>query len=231
MSHVQADESISRVAFWPFWFAGRIVGTLLFLAVFALVMFVSAAHWHWPASLDGQSVSVTPAFLQVVLERSITQAPSSQLAEQFSQASYTGFIKWTGVHRMALSDSTDTTALVPRLIHRAPEEVAAAMIAAQVFGARLANAVLSFPLVLFVLLLASVDGIAERAIRRACAGHESATVFRLTRRFAYKLLPPAVGLLYLCLPYDLTLGTVMLPALAITAVLVRTKWKYYKKHI
>ena len=229
MAEVKAEESISRVAFWPLWIAGRLLGTMLFLSFFAVVIFIAACHTHYEASLDGVRQPVTPQYLQALQQRSMSHAVNTRLATQLADATYTLYIKWTGVHGVVLHSNADTA--WARIIRHYPDDVAAAMLATQVFGTRTANVVLALPLIMFVVVLASVDGMTERMIRRACAGHESATVFRLTRRFAYKLLPPAIGLIYLCLPLDLSLGDVLLPGLAITAVLVRTKWKFYKKHV
>lgn len=226
---VQAEESISRVAFWPLWLAGRLFGTILFLSLFAVGIFVVACHFQWPAILDGEQTTVTPNYLQEVQRRASAHAVDSKLSYTLSAATYALYVKGTGIHGALLHHDVNGT--VARIIQSYPDELAAGMIAAQVFGIRLGNVLLLMPFIILVIVLASIDGLTERMIRRACAGHESATVFRLTRRFAYKLLPPAVGLIYLCLPYDLRAGDVLIPALVVTAMLVRTKWKYYKKHV
>ena len=229
---VQAEESITRVAFWPLWAVGRLLGTLFFLSFFAVVIFVAATAMRYEARLDGVSQPVTPAYLQEIHQRAIQHTANAALAQKLSDAGYTLYIRWTGIHGTVRNpDANDSWAVWGRIFRSHPDEIAAAMIAARLFGVRLANVALLFPLIFFVIVLASVDGMAERMIRRACAGHESATVFRLARRFAYKLLPPAIGLIYLCLPYDMSPGDVLMPGLAVTALLVRTKWKYYKKHV
>lgn len=229
VAKVQAEESISRVAFWPLWAAGRLLGTLLFLSAFAIAVFVAACHSRYEARLDGVWQPITPSYLQEIHRRAIQHAANARLSQELADASYTLYIKWTGVHAVALNAEADTA--WTRLLRKYPDDVAAGMIATMVFGVRTANVILLFPLIFLVVLLASVDGMTERMIRRACAGHESATIFRLTRRFAYKLLPPAIGLIYLCLPFDMSPGDVLLPGLAVTALLIRTKWKYYKKHV
>jgi hypothetical protein len=228
-SKVQADESITRIAFWPLWMAGRLLGTMLLLSFFAIILSVAACHLRFEARLDGVRQPVTPAYLQEVQQHALQHATNGKLSQAFSEATYTLYIKKTGIHALALNPRADTA--WARIVSRYPDDVAAGMIAARLFGVRTGNVILMFPLIILVIGLASVDGMAERMIRRACAGHESATLFRLTRRFAYKLLPPVIGLIYLCIPLDLSAEDVIFPGLAITALLVRTKWKYYKKHV
>jgi hypothetical protein len=120
---------------------------------------------------------------------------------------------------------------VARLVQRHPDTIAVAMLTARLFGIRLANLILSPPLIGLVVLLASIDGLTERAIRRECGGHESSTKFRFSRQLIFTLMPPLIGMIYLCLPIDISLAAIMVPTVLATAILVRMKMKYFKKYL
>ncbi len=226
------DESISRIVFWPFWFAGRFLVGMLFLSIFALIIAIWVHKAQYEFSLDGVKQPVTPAYMVEVNRRSMEHSANAWLSDKAANAMYVIYFKMTGVHALALNPTGQGgQGFLARAVEHNPDAVAVAMLAARLFGIRAANVILSLPLILLVVMLASVDGLTERIIRRECGGHESDTQFRVAKKFAYTLLPPVVGLVYLCLPMDISLGAVLLPALIITAVLVRTKLKYYKKYI
>lgn len=231
----QQEESVSRKVFWPIWAAGRFMLGMVFLSMFALALALYFQKSGHEFSIDGVKQPVTPAYMLELNRRSMEHSANAWLSEQTATAFYVMYFKWTGIHRMAMQQQqerdTYSSSSLSRAIQQNPDSVAVAMLATRLFGIRTGNVILSLPLIFFVVMLATVDGLAERAIRRECGGHESGTRFRIAKKFAFSLLPPVVALVYLCLPIDVSLGAVMLPALAVTAILFRTKMKYFKKYI
>lgn len=216
------EESVSRIAFWPLWIIGRVTGAVLMLTFVALLMYGASVHFS-------AKTGVTPERVEAVYRHTIETAArsGSPLPEKIGHWTYTMFIKGTGLHSSVVQQDGPFSNIASRY----PDEVAAIMMAALIVGMRLGDILLTMPFIILVIALATVDGLAERRIRSACGGHESAGVFRLARRLAYTLIPPAVALIYLCLPIDLDQATVLYPAMALTAVMIRTKWKYFKKHM
>ncbi len=223
------EVSVSRRVFWPLWIAGRFALGMVFLSLFAVATAIYCQKTDQQFSLDGVKQPFSPAYLLEINRRSMDQAVNPWLSEHTATWFYTLYFKATGIHSMSLGRSDQ--ALFSTIVRKNPETVAVAMLAVRLFGIRTGNVILSLPLFLLVLFLATVDGLAEREIRRECGGHESGMRFRLSKKFSFTLLPPVIALLYLCLPIDISLGAAMLPALIVMAILFRTKMKYYKKYI
>ena len=230
MANHRPEESLTRIVFWPIWLAGRYALGLVFLSAFALLIAVMAYRWQWQVTLDGEEAQpITPATMQILTEHALAYSATAHWSATLGEAAYTVYFRWSGVHAIAMNQRAETA--LSRFIQRFPNETAMAMLAARLYGIRVGSIAMMLPVVLLVVVLAITDGWAERAIRRACAGHESATRFRIAKALAFKLLPPAIGLFYLCLPLDLSPGGAILPALAVTGLLIRTKVAYFKKHL
>lgn len=232
MSTTKPEDSISRTVFWPIYIAGRFVLSMLFFSVFALVVALGCHEAGIEFEIDSVEQPVTPAYILEINRRTAAQSASPWFAEQMAKALYTFYFEWTGVHSIVLKQREQgvSEGLFDRVVARHPDAIAVAMLAVQLFGLRAGNAILALPLIALVVSLATVDGLAERSIRRECGGYESAGRYYLARRFAFSLLPPAVALIYLCLPIDIALSSVLLPLLTVTAVLIRMKMQYYKKY-
>jgi integrating conjugative element membrane protein (TIGR03747 family) len=113
--------------------------------------------------------------------------------------------------------------------HPGGQDIYVAMRAIQVFGVRLAYLLSATPLFVLVYGLATVDGLTERYIRRACAGRESSDAWKLGRLAnlgAFAL----VGSAYLILPVTMRPVLIVLPLALVLAVATRYQWAYYKKY-
>jgi integrating conjugative element membrane protein (TIGR03747 family) len=118
---------------------------------------------------------------------------------------------------------------IETLIAQAAPFLRVVIVATQVYALRLTLLLGMLPLVLLLYLVARTDGHAERAIRRACAGRESASLYHRAKyaRFA------ALGLLLigtLCLPVHVDPVLSMLAFAVFTTVLARVQVTYYKKY-
>lgn len=103
------------------------------------------------------------------------------------------------------------------------------IVSTQVFGLRMASLAGMLPLVLLGYVVAHVDGNCERAIRRACAGRESANLYHRAKYMQYGLLG-ALLMATLCLPMHLDPVITMLLFVCAVTVLARVQWTYYKKY-
>lgn len=227
----QQKESISRIALWPIWLAGRYFSALLVLSFLCMVLAVGA--YRLKIEVDsGEGLSpISPLYMSNLNDKSLAYSANPDLSRTLSQSSYFVYFKLTGIHRALISNSNNSSnSFVGNIPRNFPNDLAMAMLAIQLFGIRLGNLILLTPFILIVLTLATIDGLAAREIRRETAGNESAGTHQLTRKIAFRFFPPVLALLYLGLPLDLSPDAVFVPAMAVMAVLVRTKWKFYQKY-
>jgi integrating conjugative element membrane protein (TIGR03747 family) len=141
----------------------------------------------------------------------------------------------TGIHDMGMRFAEGAALSIPDTIVRNTylanfEAVEVAMIGTQLLGVRLATLVLIAPLLVLIYLVAGVDGLTQRAIRRASGGRESASLYHRAKHLQVALM--AAGLL-ICLfwPASVDVRWIGLPLAAILGILTRLQWAYYKKHL
>lgn len=82
-----------------------------------------------------------------------------------------------------------------------------------------------------LLLAAGVDGLVERAIRRACGGHESSAIYHRAKKYGLRLLPPFSAMIFFCSPVAFDPAWLFVPVAVISAVLLRFQATYYKKYL
>lgn len=141
----------------------------------------------------------------------------------------------TGIHDMGMRFAEGAALSIPDTIvgntymaNRDAIEVA--MIGTQLLGVRLATLVLIAPLLVLIYLAAGVDGLTQRAIRRASGGRESASLYHRAKHLQKALMAIAllVGLLW---PASVDVRWIGLPLAATLGILARLQWAYYKKHL
>jgi integrating conjugative element membrane protein (TIGR03747 family) len=116
-----------------------------------------------------------------------------------------------------------------QFVARNAREIYLAMNVIQVYGIRIGFVLAAIPLFFLLYVLAGVDGLTERYIRRACAGRESADLHKIGR--LTKLMFFASGVtLYLCLPVAMSPFWVIAPLTLVFAVSTRVQWQFYKKY-
>ncbi|MEO8152354.1 MAG: DUF4400 domain-containing protein [Rhizobacter sp.] len=139
----------------------------------------------------------------------------------------------TGIESMPQAPVTTHAApfshAIDSLLSRAAPSFHVVITATQVFGLRLAMLFGMFPLALLAYVVAFVDGNAQRAIRRACAGRESATLYHRMKYLQFSSLG-ALLITTLCLPMHIE-PLIQMTAFAVaTTLLTRTQVTYYKKY-
>jgi hypothetical protein len=141
----------------------------------------------------------------------------------------------TGIHDMGIRFAEGAALAIPDTIVRNfyianREAIEVAMIGTQLLGVRLATVALIVPLLSLVYIIGATDGLTQRAIRRACGGRESASLYHRAKHLQVALTVVAllIGLLWAA-PVDVR--WVGLPLPAIVGILARLQWAYYKKHL
>ena len=141
----------------------------------------------------------------------------------------------TGIHDMGLRFAEGAALSVPDTIVRNSylaniDAIEVAMIGTQLLGVRLATLGMMTPLLILVYLVAAADGLTQRAIRRACGGRESASIYHRAKHLQVMLLVMG-GVLVLIQPVSLDPRLVGVPVALLTGLLARLQWACYKKHL
>lgn len=141
----------------------------------------------------------------------------------------------TGIHDMGLRFAQGAALSIPDTIVRTSylanrEAIEVAMIGTQLLGVRLATLAMMAPLLVLVYLVAAADGLTQRAIRRACGGRESASLYHRAKHLQVMFLAMG-GVLVLIQPVSLDPRLVGVPVALLVGILARLQWACYKKHL
>ena len=148
---------------------------------------------------------------------------------------YSLLFRVTGIHDMGTSFGRGAVLSIPDTIMRNTyvdhyEMMRVAMVGTQLFGVRFATLLMGAPLLAMVYGVSLADGLTQRAIRRACGGRESANLYHRAKHLKVVLLT-TVAAVSLLLPMSIDPRWVWVPSAILIAVLARTQWTCYKKHL
>lgn len=231
------DSNIAVAFLWPLkWLFGTLL-LYVFLGLIALVTAFLFAKYQWAdpvQSVDALFQSESARVSNLVQSRSYIQGFAS-LPQITQRLTYWLFFQATTLHEVTQAyyagqrfNEVDKL-YVSQFIARNTREIYLAMNVLQVYGIRIGFVLTSIPLFFLLYIVAGVDGLTERYIRRACSGRESADIHKMSR--LSKLMFFASGItLYLCLPIPMSPFWVIAPLCLIFAVATRTQWQYYKKY-
>ena len=141
----------------------------------------------------------------------------------------------TGIHDMGLRFAQGAALSIPDTIVRNSylantEAIEVSMIGTQLLGVRLATLAMMVPLLVMIYLIAAVDGLTQRAIRRACGGRESASLYHRAKHLQVMLMAMG-GVLVLIQPVSIDPRLVVVPVVLLVGSLARLQWACYKKHL
>ena len=100
----------------------------------------------------------------------------------------------------------------------------------QVFSVRLAVLALAMPVFVMFTMVAIVDGLVKRDLRRWGGGRESSFVYHWAKRSALPLLV-LTWVIYLALPFSLHPSLVVLPFATLFALSVAVTASTFKKYL
>lgn len=141
----------------------------------------------------------------------------------------------TGIHDMGMRFAEGMALSIPDTIVRNTylanrEVIEVAMIGTQLLGVRLATLALLVPLLVTLYLVATADGLTQRAIRRACGGRESASLYHRAKHLQIVLVVMAAAL-SLIQPVSIDPRLIWVPGALLVGLLARLQWACYKKHL
>ena len=188
----------------------------------------------WPDGID-RLKTILAADLARALDLAERQAGVPSAITGTANSLYALVFRLTGIHDMGMRFAEGAALSIPDTIVRNTylrnsEAIEVAMIGTQLLGVRLATLAMMAPILALIYVISAADGLMQRAIRRACGGRESASLYHRGKHLQLVLLATS-GVVSLLVPMSLDPRLIWLPAAATVAMLARIQWAYYKKHL
>lgn len=226
---------------------GRLLTTLaqgfkwlvLSLIFSILIEWLGMVFW-WPDEGLNHSRDMLAAeidFLKTDFRQSLISEDPARFTKTLADYAYHGLFEATRI-----VDFVDWAGMTPRAgqlglrsrLHDAFEPVAkyvlAAMQVTQVFSVRLAVLLLAMPVFVMFSLVAIVDGLVKRDLRRWGGGRESSFVYHWAKRTALPFLVLS-WVIYLSLPFSVHPSLVVLPFATLFALGVAVTVSSFKKYL
>lgn len=227
---------------------------LFWWATIALFVWVSTltVHWYWarhraPEYPLGHAQAVLQAELHELaklepllfdpivaagwISRTIHEA-----AEFTSLVVARAIMNWpTSMRRNAASDDIRATPdpggdFVRRQFEAAGDGWLLVVTNTGLFAVRTSTYLCALPLLGLGMALGATDGLVARAKRKACAGHESASVYHRAK-LAISFVAILAYVVYLALPSVMQPVALLMPVAITLSVLVRLQCAFYKKYL
>lgn len=215
------------------------LGFVLLLGVVGIVVVAWIVDWTfvfkvWPDGVE-RLKSTMAADLARALELAEWQSGVPSAVTGAANFLYGLVFGVTGIHDMGLRFAQGAALSIPDTIVRTTylaniDAIEVAMIGTQLLGVRLATLGMMMPLLVLVYLVAAADGLTQRAIRRACGGRESASLYHRAKHLQVMLLAMG-GVLTLIQPVSIDPRLIWMPGALLMGILARLQWACYKKHL
>ena len=164
-----------------------------------------------------------------------TQGGGASAITAPANALYAIVFEATGIHDMGRQFADSSALSIPDTIvrrcyvsHR--EAIETAMLGTQLLGVRAAILARFAPLLLLLYEVGAADGFTQRAIRRACGGRESASLYHRAKYLQMAALGLG-GLALLMWPAPVQWQLCVSLGALLTGGLASVQWAYYKKHL
>ena len=204
-----------------------------------LIEWIGMGFWWTEQGLDHSRnmLAAEIGYLQLDFDRSLVSSDPARFARTmlektkyvlFEVTRIEKFITWAG----SSSDAGEHgfQAHVHSAVRPTVKYLQAAMQTTQVFSVRLAILFLAMPVFLLFSLVAVVDGLVKRDLRRWGGGRESSFVYHWAKRTALPLLVLA-WVVYLALPFSLHPSFVVLPFAALFSLSIAVMVSTFKKYL
>ncbi len=218
----------------------KLIQWLLFSLLFSIVVEWAGMVLWWPdQGIDHSRAMLAReiGYLDNDFRRSILTSDPARFAKRFADNAYhylfevtrfADFIRW-----ISPPPATSERGIRPTL-HRVyrpiSEFVIAMMQVTQLFAVRLAILTLAMPIFLLFSLVALVDGLVQRDLRRWGGGRESSFVYHYAKKASLPLVVLA-WVIYLSLPFSLHPSIVVIPFATLFALTVAVTASTFKKYL
>jgi integrating conjugative element membrane protein (TIGR03747 family) len=226
------SKSLSAVA--------KIIQWLLFSLLFSIIVEWAGMVLWWPdEGIDHSRTMLATeiSYLDNDFRRSVVTSDPARFAKRFADNSYhylfevtrfVDFIQW--VSPSPLKHEQGARPTLHRIYQPIAEYVIAMMQVTQVFSVRLAILTLAMPLFMLFSLVALVDGLVQRDLRRWGGGRESSFVYHYAKKAALPLVI-LTWVTYLALPFSLHPSFIILPFATLFALTVAVTASTFKKYL
>ncbi|MCC8382063.1 TIGR03747 family integrating conjugative element membrane protein [Xenorhabdus sp. PB30.3] len=225
---------------WPW----QLIGFIVMSWLFSLLLEYLGMIFFWPdeGAAHSQTMMKTELqFLSTEFTRSLLLSEPSQTVSEWLMQAYqwlfvdSGFLHWIqGQHQYQLNSHNDFirefNGVLQDISGYLREYALATVFITMVTLIRLAILVLSVPLFVMVVLVALVDGLGRRDLRRYGAGYESSFVYHHAKRG----IKPACTIpcvLYLSWPDVVYPTVILLPAALLLGMAVVITTSMFKKYL
>ena len=218
----------------------KIIQWLLLSLLFSIIIEWAGMVLWWPdEGLDHSRTMLASeiSYLDNDFRRSVVTSDPARFAKRFADNTYhclfevtrfVDFIRW-----VSPPPTTSEQGLRPKLhkiFHPIAEFVIAMMQVTQVFSVRLAILSLATPVFLLFSLVAWVDGLVRRDLRRWGGGRESSFVYHYAKKAVLPLVV-ITWVTYLALPFSLHPTFIVLPFAVLFAFAVAVTASTFKKYL
>jgi len=228
------EGGIAGALLAPLKFAFALMLTFLGILVAAWIVDWMFVFKVWPDGID-RLRSILAADLVRARDLAAWQGGVPGAVAGTANFLYGVVFRFTGIHDMGMRFAEGAALSIPDTIVRKTymanrDVIEVAMIGTQLLGVRLAMLAMLAPILALIYVVAGVDGLTQRAIRRASGGRESASLYHRAKHLQVALMAIAllVGLLW---PAAIDIRWLGVPLAACLAILTRLQWAYYKKHL
>jgi integrating conjugative element membrane protein (TIGR03747 family) len=218
----------------------KVIQWVLFSLVFSIIIEWAGMVLWWPdEGLDHSRTMLAKeiGYLDTDFRRSVVTSDPARFAKRFADNTYhylfevtrfVDFIRW-----VSLQPTTNEQGVRPTL-HKVYDPIAEFVIAmmqvTQVFSVRLAILTLAMPVFLLFSLVALVDGLVQRDLRRWGGGRESSFVYHYAKKAALPLVV-LTWVIYLALPFSLHPTFIVLPFATLFALTLAVTASTFKKYL
>ncbi|MDC9612924.1 TIGR03747 family integrating conjugative element membrane protein [Xenorhabdus khoisanae] len=251
MAQIQSSEAPSRptkepgllaklIWYWPLTLIGVLLASLLFSLIIEWIGI--ALFWTDQGAEHSRQVMKTESgYLSSEFTRSLFMSSPAQTLNQGINSVYnwlfvdSGILNWlqTIYDRQAKSQNDyirELNGLSEFLLAELREYMVASVFVTVTFLVRITILVLSIPLFVLVLLVAMIEGLGRRDLRRYGAAYESSFIYHHAKRF----VKPAFVIpcmIYLSWPSAVYPNLLLLPAATLLGIAVMVTTASFKKYL
>ncbi len=218
----------------------KLIQWLLFSLLFSIIVEWAGMVLWWPDEGVDHSrtmLATEISYLDNDFRRSVVTSDPARFAKRFADNTYhylfevtrfVDFIQWVSPSPLKYEQGIRPT--LHKIYRPIAKYVIAMMQVTQVFSVRLAILTLAMPIFLLFSLVALVDGLVQRDLRRWGGGRESSFVYHYAKKAALPLVV-MTWVTYLALPFSLHPTFIVLPFAALFAFAVAVTASTFKKYL
>ena len=228
------DGALARVLLAPFKLGFALtLGLAGLLLVAWTVDWVFVAH-VWPGRVEGLRTLLAEE-LAAGTAMAARQGGSAAAVTAPANALYGLVFEATGLHDMGQRFAEGAPMSIPDTVVRSTwiarqEAIEVAMIGTQLLGLRAGVLIRFLPLLALLYAVGAAEGLSQRAIRRAQAARESASLYHRAK-YGQVVVLALGGSVLLVWPAPVAWGLCAGFGAVLVGVLAAGQWAYYKKHV